>query len=119
MVIRGEEGAECAVDEACNQDFAVVGLAFALHEAAGIAAACGVFLLIFYLKGHEVRVGFRVLGRYHGRQQHRVALLHDHGAVGLLGQLAGLDHNLASVGERYELLHGIVQFLFFHDFIYL
>ena len=114
VVIRGEQGAERTVDEAGHEYFAVVGLAFAFHESARVASAGGVFLLVLHLQGHEVGVGFSVLGGHHRAEQHRVAHLDDHGAVGLFGQFAGLDHNLAPVGEGYELTYCVVQLLFFH-----
>ena len=115
MVIRGEQGPEGAVDQAGDEHLAVVGLALTLHETARIAAACGVFLLVFHLQRHEVRVGFCIFGGHDRRKEHRIALFHDNRAVGLLGQFAGLDHDLASVGERDELLNGVVQLLFFHN----
>ena len=114
MVVRGEQRAQGTVDQTCREHLRVVGLAFAFHEAARIAAARGVFLLVFDLQGHEVGVGFGVFGRYDSTQQHRVAHLDDYRAVGLLGQLARFDLDLASVGQRDDLADCIVQLLFFH-----
>ena len=116
MVVRGEERTERAVDQAGDEDLAVVGLAFALHEAAGIAAAGGVFLLVLHLERHEIGVGFCVLGGHDGTEQHGVAHLDDHRAVGLLGQLARFDLDLATVGQRDDLADCVVQLLFFHKF---
>ena len=116
VVVRGEERTERAVDQAGDEDLAVVGLAFALHEAAGIAAAGGVFLLVLHLEGHEIGVGFCVLGGHDGTEQHGVAHLDDHRAVGLLGQLARFDLDLATVGQRDDLADCVVQLLFFHKF---
>ena len=116
MVVRGEERTERAVDQAGDEDLAVVGLAFALHEAAGIAAAGGVFLLVLHLERHEIGVGFCVLGGHDGTEQHGVAHLDDHRAVGLLGQLARFDLDLATVGQRDDLADCVVQLLFFPKF---
>ena len=115
VVVRREERAQRTVDQTRYEHLAVVGLALTLHETARIAAACGVFLLVFHLQRHEVRVGFCIFGGHDRRKEHRIALFHDNRAVGLLGQFAGLDHDLASVGERDELLNGVVQLLFFHN----
>ena len=101
MVICGEQGAEGSVDQARDEHFAVVGLAFALHEASGVASAGGVLLFVLHLEGHEIGVGFCVLGGHHG-------------AVGLLGQFARFDLDLASVGQRDDLADCVVQLLFFH-----
>ena len=114
VVVCGEQGAERAVDQPCDEDFAVVGAAFALHEAAGIAAYGGVLLLVLYLQGHEIGVGFCILGGHHGAEEHRVAHLDDDRAVGLLGQFARFDLDLASVGQRDRFADCVVQLLFFH-----
>ena len=114
VVIRGEQGAERAVDQPGHEHFAVIGLAFAFHEASGVAAAGGVLLLVFDLEGHEIGVGFCVLGGHDGTEQHGVAHLDDHRAVGLLGQLARFDLDPASVGQRDRFTDCVVQLLFFH-----
>ena len=117
VVIRGEQGAEGAVDESGNEDLAVIGLAFAFHETSGVAAAGGVLLLVFDLEGHEIGVGFCILGGHDRTEQHRVAHLDDDRAVGLLGQLARFDLDLASVGQRDRLADCVVQLLFFHKIL--
>ena len=114
VVVCGEQGAECAVDQTGNEDLAVVGTAFALHEAAGIAAYGGVLLLVLYLQGHEIGVGFCILGGHHGTEQHRVAHFDDDRAVGLFGQFARFDLDLASVGQGDRFTDCIVQLFFFH-----
>ena len=114
VVICGEQGAEGTVDQARDEHFAVVGLAFALHEASGVASAGGVLLFVLHLEGHEIGVGFCVLGGHHGTQEHRISHLDYHGAVGLLGQFARFDLDLASVGQRDDLADCVVQLLFFH-----
>ena len=56
------------------------------------------FLLVLYLQWHEIGVGFCIPGGHHGAEEHRVAHLDDDRAVGLLGQFACFDLDLASVG---------------------
>ena len=112
--IRGEERAQGAVNQTCNENLAVVGLAFALHEASGVAARGGIFLLVLHLKRHEVGVGFCILGGNDRGQEHRVSLLHHDGAVGLFGQFARFNLNLATVGQRDDFADCVVQLLFFH-----
>ena len=114
VVIRGEQGPEGAVDQAGDEHLAVVGARFALHETAGEAAYGGVLLLVFDLEGHEIGVGFCILCGHDGSEQHRVAHLDDDRAVGLLGQFARLDLDLAAVGQRDDLADCVVQLLFFH-----
>ena len=114
VVIGREQGPQRAVDQAGDEHLAVVGPPFAFHESAGVAPCGGVFLLVFHLQRHEVRVGFGVLGGHDGTQEHRVAHLDHHRTVGLLGQLARLDRDLASVGEGDRAANGVVQLVFFH-----
>ena len=114
VVVCGEQGAECAVDQTGNEDLAVVCAAFALHETSGIAADGGVLLLVLYLQGHEIGVGFCILGGHDGTEQHRVAHFDDDRAVGLFGQFARFDLDLASVGQGDRFTDCVVQLLFFH-----
>ena len=114
MVIRGEQGTQGAVDQTGDENLTVVGAAFALHEAAGIASARSVLLFVLHLERHEIGVGFCVLGGYYRGQEHRIALLDHHRAVGLLGQFARFDLDLASVGQRNDLADCIVQLFVFH-----
>ena len=114
VVIRGEQGAQGAVDQTGDENLGVVCAALALHEAAGVAAAGGVLLLVFDLQRHEIGVGFRLFGGHDGTEQHRVAHLDDHRAVGLLGQLARLDLDLPAVGQHDRLADGVVQLVCFH-----
>ena len=114
VVIRGEQGTQGAVDQTGDENLTVVGAAFALHEAAGIASARSVLLFVLHLERHEIGVGFCVLGGYYRGQEHRIALLDHHRAVGLLGQFARFDLDLASVGQRNDLADCIVQLFVFH-----
>ena len=97
-----------------DEDFTVVGLSFALHEASGVSAAGGVFLLVFDLEGHEIGVGFCILCGHYGSEEHGVAHFYDDGSVGLFGQLARFDLDLAAVGQGDDLADCVVQLLFFH-----
>ena len=75
-------------------------LALAAHEAAGDTAG-GVHLFgIFHGEGEEALVELQSLGA-DGHQHHRAAALHPDGAVGLVGQTAGLENDfLAAHGGR-------------------
>ena len=114
VIVRREEGTQCAVDKACNQNLRVAGLALALHETSRDAAACGELLLVFYLQGHEIGALLGLLGGNDRTQQHGIAHLNDNGAVGLFRELTGLDNDLAAVDQRNRFTHGIVQLVFFH-----
>ena len=116
VIVRRKQGTQRTVDQTGYEDLAVVSLALTLHEAAGIATASGIFLLILHLERHKIGVGFRVLGGYHRSQEHRISHLHHDGAVGLLGQFARFDHDFAAVCQRDRLPDCIVQLLFFHRY---
>ena len=118
VIVRRKQGTQRTVDQTGYEDLAVVSLALTLHEAAGIATASGIFLLILHLERHKIGVGFRVLGGYHRSQEHRISHLHHDGAVGLLGQFARFDHDFAAVCQRDRLPDCIVQLLFFHRYFY-
>jgi hypothetical protein len=90
----GEEGTERPVDEPAGQRLLLVGPALALEEAAGDAATRVGLLAVLDGEGQEVPAlegGPRGDG---GREHHGPAAADDHGPVGLLGDLSGLD------GER-------------------
>ena len=99
MVVAGEEGTKRTIDEATGEDFVIVSLTFALREATGETAGSGIFLAIFYLKGHEICAGHSVFCGTHGGQQHGVAHAQHHGTVSLLGKLTSLDGDLATIGQ--------------------
>ena len=88
----GEERADRAVDHPRGQRALLAGTALALEEAAGDLARGVHALLDVDGQGEEVDVPEVSCG---GRgEDHRVPRLDDHGAAGLLGQLAGLERNL-------------------------
>ena len=94
LVALRPERPDRAVDHPRRQDRPLRGAPLALEEAAGDLAR-GVHPL-FDVDGEREEVGalaglHPALGR---RQHHRVAGAHDHGAVGLLGQLPRLERNL-------------------------
>ena len=101
-VAGGEERADGAIDQAGGEDFLGGGPAFALDEAAGeLAGGVGLFAIIDD-EGEEIAslVGLAFDG---GDQRHGVAVLHDDGAVGLLGQFAGFQNEW--IGRRRDVLH--------------
>ena len=99
MVVAGEEGTKRTIDEATGEDFVIVSLTFALREATGETAGSGIFLAIFYLKGHEIGSGNGILGGTNGGQEHRISHSEHHGSVCLLSKLTSLDGNLAAIGQ--------------------
>ena len=97
----GEQGTDGTVDEAGDQGLTLGGTAdLAAEEAAGDTAG-GVHLFgIFHGEGEEALVELQSLGA-DGHQHHRAAALHPDGAVGLVGQTAGLENDfLAAHGGR-------------------
>ena len=97
MVIAGEKRTEHAVNQTGCEDFIVRGTAFTLEEAAGEASERGEFFLVFNLKGHKVHALAGILGRHYSGKEHRVAHAHFNRSIGLLGQLASLDCDLAAI----------------------
>ena len=87
---RGKQRTDGAVDDPAGEHFFLGRLAFALEEAAGNAARrVGVFAIVDRQR-QEVDA-FARTRRATGRHEHdRIAVTDDDGAVGLLGQLAGL-----------------------------
>ena len=87
----GEQRTDRPVDQAAGEDFLLGRLAFALEEAAGDAArGVGVFAVVDRER-QEVDAFARARRVARRDEHHRVAQADDDGAVGLLGQLAGLD----------------------------
>ena len=87
----GEERPDRPIDHAAGERFLFGGLAFALEEAAGNAArGIGVFAVV---DGERKEVNSFALARgmARGDEHHGVAHADNHRAVGLLGQLAGLN----------------------------
>ncbi len=96
VVALGKQRAHRAVDQPRGQDFFFRGTALALKKAAGdFAGGEGLFLVVDGQR-QEVDIGSRLVGRHDGREHYRLAILGQHGAMGLLGQPAGLQRQLAA-----------------------
>ena len=106
----GKERAERPVDHPAGEDFLLRGAPLALEEAAGDPARrVGVFLV---LDGERQEVDvLRFLRVARGHEDHRVAARHDGGAVGLLGDLAGLDRERTAIEiDGQGVMHGTIPF---------
>ena len=90
----GEERADRTVDEAGDQRLALGGTALAFEIAARNAAGREGLFLIVYGKREKVLTWLWRLGGNHCREHGRLAPTRHHGAVGLPGDLAGLEHEL-------------------------
>src|SRR5207248_7504429 len=87
-----EQRTDRSIDHAGRQRPLLPRPSLALEEAAGDLAGGVHPLLDVDRQGEEVDVADVACGR--GRQDHRLALGHDYGAAGLLGELAGLESDL-------------------------
>ena len=99
VVVAREEGTQGAVNEARGQDFVVGSTAFAFGKSAGEASCSGVFFFVIALERHEIGAGGSVFGTADGGKQHGVVHAQHHCAVGLLGQLAGLNADGTTIGQ--------------------
>ena len=101
-----EQGTDRPVDQAGGQRLLHHGRAFALEVPARDAAASIRALAVLHRQGKEVLRVSRGLGADAGRQHHRAAVADDDRAIGLLGDLAGLDGEREAVDvERYGMRH--------------
>ena len=106
----GEERAERPVDHPAGEDFLLGGAPLALEEAAGDPARRVRVFLVLDGEGKEVDV-LRFLRVAGGHEDHGVAALHDGGAVGLLGDLAGLDRERTAIEiDGQGVMHGTIPF---------
>jgi len=88
---RRKQRTQRAIDDPAGQDLFLVGPALAAEEPTGdLPRRVGV-LAVVDRQWKEVRAFTGLLGRDGGDQHDRVAAAHDHGPVGLLGHVAGLD----------------------------
>ena len=92
----GEQRADRPVDQAGDQRLVLGRAAFALEEAAGDPAGGVDLLLVVDGEREEVDAGLGLLHRHHGGEHRGLAIGGDDGAVGLAGDLAGLERQLAA-----------------------
>src|SRR5581483_6058085 len=92
----GEERAAGAVDEARGEDLLVALAPLALEEAAGDLAGRERLLDVVAGEGEEVEARALVAAD-RGDEDHALAVGHEDGAVGLLGEAAGLEDELLAV----------------------
>ena len=111
-----EGGAQRAVDQACREDGAFAGTAFATEERAGDAASGVHTLFNINREREEVEVFPRLLGRGGGGEQHGVAVEVDSGrAVGLLREQSGFKpDDVAAVGTVVDDCFGEFETWSFH-----
>ena len=90
-----EERPDRSVDQPRDQGLALRRTALALEISAGNAARGEGLLLIVDGEREEILAGLGRLGRDHGGENGGLAPGREHGAVGLAGDLARLEHELA------------------------
>ena len=86
-----EQGPDRAVDQAGGEDLVLARAALAAEEAARDAASGVGLLLVVHGQRQEVALRAGLLADHHGDQHHGVVHVDEHGAVGLAGDLAGLQ----------------------------
>ena len=106
----GEERADRAVDQAGDERLVLARTAFALEVAAGdLAGGEGLFLVVDGQR-EEVDARLSARARDDGGEHRGLAVGGEHGAVGLAGNLAGLEDELAARPVDLDTLdveHGI------------
>ena len=90
-----EQRADRAVDEAAFQHLRLTGPSFALEEAAGDLARGEGFFLVVDGQREEILTGFGGLHANGGAEHDGLAVRDQHGAIGLAGDLAGFQDQLA------------------------
>ena len=91
LVVRGKERAQRAIEQATHDDFPLRGPALPFEETAGnLSGGVGIFAIIAG-QGHKAAVGPRLGLGARGDEDHRVAALHESGAVRLLRQAPGFN----------------------------
>ena len=100
LVALDEEGADRPVDQARDQRFLLGRASLALEIAARNAAGGEGLLLVIHGQGEEVEARLRLLGRDDGGEHDGLAIGGEHGAVGLAGDLAGFEHELAPAPDQ-------------------
>src|SRR6476646_11032759 len=92
----GEERPNRPVDQPRDQRLALGRPALALEIAAGNAPRRERLLLVIYGQREKVLARLRRPGADNRRQQRGLAPGGEHGAIGLAGDLAGFEHELAA-----------------------
>ena len=109
----GKQRADRAVDQARDEGLLLRRPSLALEIAAGNAARREGLFLIIDGEGEKIAPGFGGLGRDDGGKNRGFAIGSDDGAIGLAGDLAGFEHELAP---------GPIEFFtmdFKHSFVFL
>ena len=101
----GEQRADRAVDQAGDERLLLRKLAFALLEAAGDAAGRVGLLDVIHGEGEEILAGLGGLGGDDGGEHGGLAPAREHGAVGLTGDAAGFQHELAPAPGQFLALY--------------
>jgi hypothetical protein len=104
-----EERADRPVDQARDQRLLLGRAAFALEIAAGNAAGGEGLLLVVHREREEVDPGLGRLGGDDGREHDGLAIGREHRGVGLAGDLAGFEHELAPAPHQFfglDIEHG-------------
>src|SRR5262249_38501462 len=92
----GEERPDRPVDEARDQRLLLGGAPFALEKAAGNLAGGEGLLLVIDGEREEILPRLCGFGRDRGAEHRRAAICRHHGAIGLAGDLAGLQNEAAA-----------------------
>ena len=103
--IIGEQRTDRAVDQAGGQRLLVGEAPFALQEAAGNAAGREGLFLIMNCERKEILAGLGGLGGDDGRQNCGLAPGGEYGAIGLAGDAAGLENELAPAPVQFFALN--------------
>ena len=93
VIIIREQRTQSPVHQACRQNLGIGSPALPAGETAGETTCGSEFLLVLHSQRHEVGARHRVLRGANRCQKHGLAHTHHYRAVGLFGQLAGLDGN--------------------------
>ena len=107
-VVLGEERSQGAIGHACGKDLLLARTALALEVSSGELSDSGGFLLVVNGEGEEVLPLLDGGGGDGGNEDDGLARGDDDGAVGELGDLAGLEGDgiLANVGRGDGVGHG-------------
>ena len=97
----GEQRADRPVDQTALQHLGLARPALTLEEAAGDLARGECLLLVVHRQREEILPGPGALHADRGAQHDRVAVAGQHGAIGLAGDLAGFQDQLAAAPVEF------------------